>query len=77
MFFSDNNSLAAVISKNFNGLSLCEPYVCFLFFFLPSGPFRMKDSQEMDNILSNLKAYGTEQPPSEDSRPHNPIFISN
>lgn len=34
--------------------------VCVIL-FLPTGPFRMKDSQEMDNILSNLKAYGAEQ----------------
>ena len=45
--------------------------------FSPSGPFGMKDSQEMDNILSSLKAYGAEQDSIEGSWLYNPIFISN
>lgn len=59
IFSPDNHSLGAVNSKNLNGLRLCEPYVLFLS-FLPSGPFGMKDSREMDNILSSFKAYGAE-----------------
>lgn len=76
IFFPDNNSIGAVNSKNLNGLQLCEPYVFFLS-FLPSGTFGMKDTQEMDNILSNLKAYGAEQDSTEGSWSYNPIFISN
>lgn len=76
IFFPDNNSLCAVNSKNLNRLQLCEPHVLFLS-FLPSGPFRMRDFREMDNILSNLKAYGAEQDSSEGSWFYNPTFISN
>lgn len=43
----------------------------------PSGPFGMKDSQEMDSILSSVKAYGAKQDSTEGSWSYNPIFISN
>lgn len=54
------------IAKNFNGLELCEPYVLFLS-LPPSGPLGMKDSQEMDSILSSLKGYGAKQDSTEGS----------
>ena len=75
-FFPNNNSLGAVNSKNLNGLQLLQPYVLFLS-FSPSGPFGMKDTQETDTILSNLKAYGAEQDATEGSWSYNLIFIGN
>lgn len=60
-FFSPYyNSLDAVNSTTLNGPELREPYVLLLS-FLPRGPFGMKDSQEMDSILSSLQASGAEQ----------------